>query len=70
MRKEEAAKLKKGDLVVVNTGTRYIGLVLEVESIIPFDNWCYHATLKQPGYDYGFRIKDYDTRRLKRLELV
>lgn len=71
MRYAEAAKLKEGDLVVIS-GSRtktYSGLILEIESInSEHDNWCYRVTLKQPGFDGGFRIKDYDTRLLKRYE--
>lgn len=70
MRYAEAAMLKAGDLVVLDNRHKfYGGLVLEVESINPnHDNWCYRITLKQPGFDSGFRVKDYDSRHLKRYE--
>lgn len=70
MKFAEAAKLKSGDLVVIdNRNKNYGGLVLEIESINPeHDCWSYRATLKQPGFDGGFRITDYDSRHLKRYE--
>lgn len=70
MRYEEAQKLKKGELVVLDSrNKKYGGLVLEIESINPeHDNWCCRVTLKQPGFNKGFRIKDCDSRYLKRYE--
>lgn len=71
MRKAEALTLKEGDLVVINSNrnNHYGGLVLEIESIKQEDYiWCCHVTLKQPGFDVGFRIRDYDTRLLQRYE--
>lgn len=71
MRYAEAAKLKPGDLVILDDRNKhYGGLILEVESINPeeFGRWCYRVNLKQPGFDGGFRIKEYDSRHLKRYE--
>ena len=71
MRYAEALTLKEGELVVIdgNRNKSYANLVLEIESIKEEDyNWCRHVTLKQPGFDNGFRIKDYDSRLLKRYE--
>lgn len=71
MRYADAATLTKGELVVISgkPNKHYEGFVFEIESISPeHDNWRYLVTLKQPGFDNGFRIKDYDTRRLKRYE--
>lgn len=70
MRYAEALKLKIGDLVVVDTRNKTLGgLVLEVESVKQEDyNWCIHVTLKQPSFDAGFRVRDYDSRLLKRYE--
>lgn len=71
MRFIEAKTLKEGDLVVMDDkqSTRYFGLILEVDSIKPddYDRFVY-VTLKQPGFDGEFRIKDYDSRRLRRYE--
>lgn len=71
MKYTEALKLKEGDLVILdNRNKNYGGLVLEVESINQIhDNWCCRVTLKQPGFNTGFRIKDYDSRHLKKWEL-
>ena len=68
MRYAEAKTLKVGDLVVMDgVNKNYGGLILEIESINPIhDNWCYRVTLKQPGFNGDFRIKDYDSRLLKR----
>lgn len=70
MRYAEAATLKPGDLVILDERNKhYGGLVLEVESINPEgDFWCYRVNLKQPGFNGGFRIKEYDSRHLKRYE--
>lgn len=70
MNKTEAAKLKVGDLVIIdNRNKHYGGLVLEIESIdTSNDPWCRRVDLKQPGFNGGFRIKDYDSRHLKRYE--
>lgn len=71
MRYTEALTLKEGDLVIIdgNRNRSYANLVLEVESIKEEDYcWCRHVTLKQPGFDNGFRIVDYDSRLLKRYE--
>ena len=71
MRYEDALLLKKGDLVVISgkPNKSYEGMVLEIDSINPeHDNWCCRVTLKQPGFDNGFRLNDYDTRRLQRYE--
>lgn len=70
MRYAEAIHLKEGDLVILDSRNKnYGGLVLEVESINPkYDNWCCRVNLKQPGFNSGFRIKDYDSRHLKRYE--
>ena len=70
MRYAEAMNLKTGDLVILDSRNKnYGGLILEVESVNPnHDNWCYRVTLKQPGFDGGFRIPDYDSRYLKRYE--
>lgn len=66
----DASTLKPGDLVVIDHRNKsYKGLVLEIESINPeHDNWCYRVTLKQPEFDNGFRIENYDTRLLQRFE--
>ena len=68
MRYAEAALLKKGDLVTLdNRNKNYGGLILEVESVDSDDNtWCCRVTLKQPGFNGTFRIKDYDSRHLQR----
>lgn len=67
MRYAEAMKLKEGDLVIVDSRNKnYGGLIMEVESIEPEYSYCYRVTLKQPGFNSGFRIKDYDSRHLKR----
>ena len=70
MRYVEAMKLKEGDLVIIDDRNKYYGgLILEIESINPMhDNWCYRVNLKQPGFNGGFIIKDYDSRHLKRYE--
>ena len=70
MRYEEAMNLKEGDLVIVDARSNcYGGLILEVESVDPeHDNWCYRVTLKQPCFNSNFRIKNHDSRRLKRYE--
>ena len=70
MRYAEASELKKGDLVVVSDGRGgYGGLVFEIESIEPpYEPWCRRVTLKQPGFDGGFRKSNCDTRLLKRYE--
>lgn len=70
MRYAEASTLKEGDLVIMdNRNKHYGGLIFEIESINPnHDNWCYRMTLKQPGFDGGFRINDCDSRYLKRYE--
>lgn len=69
MTMKEALLLRKGDLVTLDhRNTHYGGMVLEVEDISDGDNWCRRATLKQPYFDNGFRIKNYDTRHLKRFE--
>lgn len=70
MKYAEAAKLKVGDLVVINsTGKQYKGLIFEIENIESLYNYCLHVDLKQPGYDGGFRIRQYDSRFLKKYEL-
>lgn len=68
MRFVEALTLKKGDLVIIsdNQSKVYAGMVLEIVSIEPVRHWCCYAELKQPGFDEGFCIKKYDTRRLQR----
>lgn len=67
MRYAEAMKLKEGDLVIVDSRNKnYGGLIMGVESIEPEYSCCYRVTLKQPGFNSGFRIKDYDSRHLKR----
>lgn len=70
MKLEEASKLKPGDLVILDNRNKfYGGMVLEIESIKPKEEpWCYRITLKQAGYDGGFRLRDYDSRHLKRYE--
>ena len=71
MKYEEALKLEEGDLVTISSGRSktYGGLVFEIESINPkHDNWCLRVTLKQPLFDYGFRLVDYDSRLLTRYE--
>lgn len=71
MRYADALTLKEGELVVIdnNRNKSYGGLVLEIESINPErDNWNIRVTLKQPGFNNSFRIKDYDSRLLKRYE--
>lgn len=69
MKYDEALKLKKGDLVVMdNRSTHYIGMVFEIDDITSIDNWCLRVTLKQPIFNNDFRIHNYDTRRLKRYE--
>lgn len=69
MRYAEAMKLKEGDLVIVDSRNKnYGGLIMEAESIEPEYGYCYRVTLKQPGFNSGFRIKDYDSRHLKRYE--
>lgn len=68
MKYKEALLLKKGDLLVVDDRNKYYkGLVLEIEEIFD-DNWCRRVTLKQPGFNNGFRLEKYDTRHLKRYE--
>lgn len=63
MRRAEAAALKPGDLVVMGGKSKYEGLIFEIESINPkWDIYQYRITLKQPGFDTGFRIVDYSTR--------
>lgn len=71
MKYTEAANLKIGDLVIMdNRSKSYGGFVFEIESINPeHDNWCHRVTLKQPSFDKGFRLKDCDTRYLKRYEV-
>ena len=72
MKYTEAAKLKKGDLVVINKtrSQTYGGLIFEIENVdhLGYNPWCCRVTLKQPGFDGGFRLKDYDTRLLQRYE--
>lgn len=71
MKIKEASKLKKGDLVIISSSRTktYNGLIFEIEEIRPkTDCWSYRITLKQPGFDGGFRLKDYDSRLLKRYE--
>lgn len=69
MKMKEALTLKPGDLVVLDHRNKhYGGMVLEIVSINEWTNWCMHVTLKQPGFDEGFRIEDYDSRHLKRFE--
>lgn len=70
MKYTDSKLLKKGDLVVIDHRNKYYaGLILEIESITnDCDNWCGRVTLKQPGFDNEFRIKDYDTRHLQRYE--
>lgn len=72
MNKHKAAKLKKGDLVVIDAKgkTTYKGMVLEVESVSLYDKWHYRVTMKQPGFDNEFRVRDYDSRLLKRYEAL
>lgn len=62
--------IKAGDLVVIDHRSKYYaGLILEIESISDkSDAWCVRVTLKQPGFDNEFRIRDYDTRRIHRYE--
>ncbi len=69
MRYVEAMELKEGDLVVIDSRNKnYGGLILEVESIKPDYGYCCRVTLKQPGFNSSFRVKDYDSRHLKRYE--
>ena len=69
MKIEEAKTLKTGDLVVMDNRSKYGGLVFEVENLeSTWETWCCRVTLKQPGFDMGFRIKGQDTRYLKRYE--
>ena len=69
MKYTEALLLKKGDLLVVDDRNKYYkGLILEIEEIFDDDNWCRRVTLKQPGFNNGFRLEKYDTRHLKRYE--
>lgn len=70
MREAEAMKLKEGDLVTFDSRHKiYGGLILEVESINPeYYNRFYRVTLKQPGFNGGFCIRDCDSRCLKRYE--
>lgn len=69
MKYKEALLLKKGDLLVVDDRNKYYkGLVLEIDEIFDDDNWCRRVTLKQPGFNNGFRLEKYDTRHLKRYE--
>lgn len=66
---KEAITLKKGDLVIMSNNTKhYKGMIFEVEDFTEHDNWCCRVTLKQPGFDGGFRLYNYDTRRLERFE--
>lgn len=71
MKYEEAIKLKAGDLVIIDNRNKYYGgLILEIESIdTSNDMYCRRVTLKQPGFNSEFQIKDYDSRHLKRYEL-
>ena len=73
MKHTEAAKLKKGDLVVISAKgrTTYKGMVLEVESVVycaSRHRWL--VTMKQPGFDNEFRIKEYDAVLIKRYEAL
>lgn len=71
MKIKEASKLKKGDLVIVSSSRTkiYQGLIFEIESVEPkTDMWSYRVTLKQPGFNGEFRLRDYDTRLLQRYE--
>jgi hypothetical protein len=70
MRYAETVNLKKGDLVVINNKNKhYRGLVFEIESIDDMHKtYITGVTLKQPGFDNGFRIKNYPTGQLKRFE--
>lgn len=66
---KEAMTLKKGDLVIMYRNTNhYKGMVFEVEELTEHDTWCGRVTLKQPGFDSGFRLYNCDTRMLKRYE--
>lgn len=70
MKYTDALNLKPGDLVTVTAtrNPRFGGLVLEVESIEDEDRWCRRVTMKQPGFDAGFRLRDYDSRLINRFE--
>ena len=71
MKIKEASKLMKGDLVIIssNRTKTYQGLIFEIESIEPkTDMWSYRVTLKQPGFNGAFRLRDYDSRLLQRYE--
>lgn len=63
MKKAEAMKLKQGDLVVMQKrAAKYAGMVLEVDNVDPGDWWRCLLTLKQPGFETGFRIEGIDSR--------
>ena len=70
MKYTEALTLEKGDLVVISKRNKsYGGLVLEIESVNPkHEVHRLRVTLKQPGFNNGFRIENYDTRLLQRFE--
>ena len=66
MKYTEGEKLKNGDLVVM-TNKKYNGLILEIESIDRRDGTNYFdITLKQPGFDGGFRISKCGLTNLER----
>lgn len=70
MKLAEAKKLKKGDLVMIpETRSKSLGgLVFEIESIDYQDCCGIRLTLKQPGVSTAFRLREYDSRVLKRFE--
>lgn len=70
MKYTDALNLKPGDLVVIDNRNKYYGgLILEIESIRDYEsNYCRGVTLKQPGFNNDFRIRDYDSRHIKRYE--
>lgn len=69
MKYYEAYTLKVGDLVVVNHKLdKHHGWVFEIDDITHRDNYGLRVTLKQPCFDGGFRMYNYDTRRLKKYE--
>ena len=69
MKINEALELKKGDLVIYSKRNKaYGGLVFEIENIDATELYNSRVTLKQPGFNTEFRIKDCDTRLLTRYE--
>lgn len=69
MRYIEALLLKPGDLVIYSNSKKYDGLIFEIENIDVRNEFDCFATLKQPGFDTHFRLKNINIRRLKRYKV-